>query len=408
MKYVILLGDGMADYPLEELGGKTPLEAARTPNLDIIARKGTLGLIDTIPPGMIPGSDVANLSVLGYDPARYFTGRGPLEAANMGVCLAPDDIAFRCNLVTLSEGNDPVMDDYSAGHISTPEAEDVIRQIGKELDSDRIQFYPGVSYRHLMVWKRGMDGIGTAAPHDILGERAVVHLPSGKGAEEIIQIMERAKGVLRRSAVNAKRISAGKRPANAIWLWGQGKAPAMVPMTEKYGITGGIISAVNLLNGIGHYAGLEIIRVKGMTGYIDTNFEGKARGAIDALRRMDFVFVHVEAPDEMGHEGNIEGKIKAIELFDEKVVGAVLAEFPSLGKARVIVLSDHPTPIRLKTHVSDPSPFAALSSETNENMGGSEGYGEKAAVQSGVMISPGHTMLDHLIRDWRGFIGKKR
>ncbi len=408
MKYVILLGDGMADYPLEELGGKTPLEVARTPNLDIIARKGTLGLIDTIPPGMIPGSDVANLSVLGYDPARYFTGRGPLEAANMGVCLAPDDIAFRCNLVTLSEGNDPVMDDYSAGHISTPEAEDVIRQIGKELDSDRIQFYPGVSYRHLMVWKRGMDGIGTAAPHDILGERAVVHLPSGKGAEEIIQIMERAKGVLRRSAVNAKRISAGKRPANAIWLWGQGKAPAMVPMTEKYGITGGIISAVNLLNGIGHYAGLEIIRVKGMTGYIDTNFEGKARGAIDALRRMDFVFVHVEAPDEMGHEGNIEGKIKAIELFDEKVVGAVLAEFPSLGKARVIVLSDHPTPIRLKTHVSDPSPFAALSSETNENMGGSEGYGEKAAVQSGVMISPGHTMLDHLIRDWRGFIGKKR
>ena len=408
MKYIVLLGDGMADYPLEELGGKTPLEIAKTPYMDEIARRGTIGLIDTIPEGFPPGSDVANLSVLGYDPRIYFTGRGPLEAANMGVHLSPDDVAFRCNLVTLTSDHDPVMEDYSAGHIQTDEAAAIIREIDQGMGSERFKFYPGISYRHLMVWKGGMGSMSTTPPHDIVGERTKIHLPSGDGANEICDLMDRSRTLLLNSPTNSRRIEQGKKPANAIWLWGQGRAPNMVPMTKKYGITGGIISAVNLLNGIGYYAGLEIITVEGATGYIDTNYLGKANRALESLRKLDFVFVHVEAPDEMGHEGNLAGKIKAIEEFDEKVVGTVLKAFPALGPARMVVLSDHPTPIRVKTHVSDPSPFAALSTEKDENLCNGAAYGEKSARQSGVCISPGHLMIDHFIANWRRFIAENR
>jgi len=408
MKYIILLGDGMADYPLDELGGKTPLEAALTPNLDEIAGRGTLGLIDTIPEGFTPGSDVANLSVLGYDPRKYFTGRGPLEAANMGVQLSPNDIAFRCNLVSLSADADPNMADYSAGHISTAEGINIIQDLDKAIGSDKFRFYPGVGYRHLMVWKDGKGSMDTTPPHDIVGEKICDHFPKGNGADEIRLLMEASKEVLKRNQINLERAAKGKKTADSIWLWGQGRRPEMARLSDKYGLRGGIISAVNLLNGIGYYAGLEIIQVEGATGYIDTNYEGKAQKALEALNHLDFMFLHVEAPDEMGHEGNLPGKIQAIEQFDEKVVGTVLRSFPDLAPARLMVLSDHPTPVHLKTHVSDPSPFAVLSSESDENVAQAFGYGEKEACRSEIIVSPGYDMIDYFILNWRKFVAEKR
>jgi 2,3-bisphosphoglycerate-independent phosphoglycerate mutase len=409
MKYLILLGDGMADYPLAELDGKTPLEASRTPHMDTMAQQGTLGLIDTIPEGFQPGSDVANLSVLGYDPDRCYTGRGPLEAANMGVRLSSEDIAFRCNLVTLSSDAESSMEDYSAGHITTAEAEAIIRDLDKSIGSENFRFYPGVSYRHLMVWKNGPRGtMNTTPPHDIVGEKVAKYLPRGAGSEDIRRMMALSIEALRENRINRDRSERGQKPATAIWLWGQGRAPAMKPITEKYGITGGIISAVNLLNGIGHYAGLRIISVEGATGYIDTNYKGKALAALDALKDLDFVFVHVEAPDEMGHEGNLEGKIKAIERFDQDVVGTVLEALPSISPVRVMVLSDHPTPIRVRTHVPDPSPFAVLSSEKDENLSSASGYGETEARKSGILVSPGFRLIDHFIMSWRNYIAEKR
>jgi 2,3-bisphosphoglycerate-independent phosphoglycerate mutase len=376
--------------------------------MDALALRGTLGVVDTIPQGCAPGSDVANLSVLGYDPQTCFTGRGPLEAANMGVELSTQDIAFRCNLVTVLPESDPIMMDYSAGHISTEEAEVMIRDIDKAIGSPSLHFYPGVSYRNLMVWKSGEGGMITTPPHDIVGEHIANHMPRGVGALEINRLMSLSMDFLRNHPLNLARISRGMNPANAIWLWGQGGAPEMVPITRKYGIRGGIISAVNLLNGIGHYAGLELIKVEGATGYIDTNYRGKAQKALGSLRNMDFVFVHVEAPDEMGHEGNIEGKIKAIEDFDEKVVGTVMQGFSRLNKARIMVLSDHPTPIRLKTHVSDPSPFVVFSSVADENLCNGTAYGEVCARKTGIVISPGHLLIDRFILDWGKFIAEKR
>ncbi len=406
MKYLVLLGDGMADYPLDALGGKTPLEVASTPNMDEIALKGTLGLIDTVPAGFLPGSDVANLSVLGYDPEIYFTGRGPLEAANMGVQLGPDDVAFRCNLVTLNAGN-TVMDDYSAGHITTEDAIPFVHLLNEAIGSEQFIFYPGISYRHLMVWKGGYDVMQTTPPHDIVDQPIMSYFPEGEGSDEIKGLMTRSMAVLKTCRENQERVARGMKPVSSIWLWGQGRAPRMTPITKKFSIRGGIISAVNLLNGIGHYAGLEILSVPGATGYIDTNYVGKAEKALEALQTMDFVFVHVEAPDEMGHEGNLAGKIRAIELFDEKVVGTVLKAFPSLGDARLAVLSDHPTPITLKTHVSDPSPFAVLSNDPAENLRNAAQYSERNAEGTGLVFSPGHLMLEAFINNWRRAIAKE-
>ena len=408
MKYIILLGDGMADYPLKKLGGKTPLEFAKIPNMDSIAGKGTLGMIDTIPPGFPPGSDVANLSVLGYDPAKYYTGRGPLEAASMGVRLGPDDVAFRCNLVTLGSGEETIMEDFTAGHITSEESRKIIHDINSEIASDVFQFYNGVSYRHLFVWKGGAVSLDTTPPHDISGRAVKNYLPVGDGAKELIKLIQSSQEILRDHPVNRARLLEGKKPANSIWLWGQGRAPEIDPLTEKYNIKGGIISAVDLLNGIGTYAGLEIIHVNGATGYIDTNYLGKAQKALKAAREMDFIFLHVEAPDEMGHEGNIEGKIKAIEDFDEKVVGTILNGLPALGDFRIIVLSDHPTPVSLMTHTSDPSPFAVLSSIGDENLENCKSFGETSAKNSGILVSPGHLLMECFIKNWRGFIEKQR
>lgn len=404
MKYIVLLGDGMADYPLGRYGRRTPLEVARTPNMDRIAHEGTIGLINTIPAGFQAGSDVANLTVLGYDPEVSYTGRGPLEAASTGIRLGGEDVAFRCNLVTLSGSE--VMEDYSAGHIGSAESAEIIAELERRLGSSVLSFHPGVGYRHLLVWRGGPEFAETTPPHDIVGQKIERHMPRGEGGEDIRSLIECSREILRSHPVNARRQAEGRKPANAIWLWGQGKAPRMEPLTEKYRITGAIISAVDLLKGIGIYAGLEAVRVEGATGYIDTDYAGKARKALDVLREKDFVFVHVEAPDEMGHEGNAEGKIRAIEDFDEKVVGTVLEGVRGLSPYRLMVLSDHPTPISRKTHVSDPSPFAVFSSE-GDNLRNGKSFSEKAARKAGLLILPGFELMDHFLGDWRGFLAEK-
>jgi 2,3-bisphosphoglycerate-independent phosphoglycerate mutase len=407
MKYMILLGDGMADYPIEKLGGKTPLAAARTPNMDRIAGAGTLGLVDTIPAGFKPGSDVANLSVLGYDPGICYSGRGPLEAANMGVHLGPDDVAFRCNLVTLGPEADPLLVDYTAGHITSNEAARIIMDLDKAIGTSEFQFYPGISYRHLLVWRNGKDALDMTPPHDITGRPTAAHQARGEGADVTARLMHQSQVFLKDHPVNRARQAEGKKQATSIWLWGQGRAPRMVRLTDQYQLRGGVISAVDLLNGIGVYAGLEVIRVPGATGYIDTNYAGKAQAALAALKDMDFMFVHVEAPDEMGHEGNLEGKIKAIEDFDEKVVGPVLKGLQAHDEYRILVLSDHPTPIAIKTHASDPSAFAVLSSRKEENMGCHVAFSEAEARAGGILVSPGHELMNLFIRDWRKVIEEK-
>ena len=402
MKYVMLLGDGMADYPTKMLGGKTPLQCAFTPYMDQIAAEGTLGLVDTIPAGFTPGSDVATLSVLGYDPRETYTGRGPLEAASMGISLGQNDMAYRCNLVTIGEKDSPnaFMDDFTAGHISTEESREIILDINKALGSSPYQFFPGVGYRHLFVWRNAPSSPETTAPHDITGKTIESYLPHGDSSQEINSIMQRAGKILINHPVNVQRQKAGKKQANSIWLWGQGKKLPIVPLTQKYSLQGGMISAVDLLKGIGIIAGLKVFPVEGATGYIDTNYEGKAKMALDILNFMDFVFVHLEAPDEMGHEGNAAGKIQAIELFDEKIVGPILNKIGSFGDYRLIVLSDHPTPIDLKTHVGDPSPFAVLSSRKEENKAAGLPFNEINAKESSILISPGHLLMEKFIRDW--------
>ena len=352
MKLVVLLGDGMADLPLVALRGKTPLQAANKPNMDRLARQGKSGLAQTVPEDYPPGSDVANLCVMGYAPSKHYSGRAPLEAAAMGVALAPADIAFRCNFVTIVDG---IMKDYSAGHITTEEGRELIEALQPLMPERRL--YSGVSYRNLLVLKAGAKALCTP-PHDISDQPIQEHLPRGPDSELLIKLMDVARPVLVRHPVNERRIAAGKRPANAIWLWGQGPAPAMPSFCEKYGLKGAMISAVDLLKGIGRYAGLQVIDVPGATGTIDTNYEGKVHATLEALKSCDFVYLHIEAPDEAGHEGNTKLKLRAIELFDELVVGPVVEGLQKSGQDwRVLLLPDHATPISIKTHSRDPVPF---------------------------------------------------
>ncbi len=407
MKHIILLGDGMADYPIPSLGGKTPLEYAHTPHMDQMAAAGTLGLVDTIPAGLSPGSDVANLAVLGYDPRDCYSGRGPLEAANMGVHLGPADVAFRCNLITLTESDQPAMQDFTAGHIASETARQLVLDLDRELGSPDFAFYPGVSYRHLLVWKNGREGMLTTPPHDITGREIKDFLPQGEGALVLLNLMDRARGILAGHRINGDRRKEGKKPANAIWLWGQGRAPQIIPLTAKHHLKGGMISAVDLLNGIGIYAGLKVIPVPGATGYTDTNYLAKAEHALAALKELDFIFLHVEAPDEMGHEGNLEGKIKALEDFDAQVVSTILQGMKEFGSYRVMVLSDHPTPVSLMNHSADPSPFAVLSSLQEENRARGVSFGETAAREEGLLVSPGYRLMDYFIRDWRNIVAEQ-
>jgi len=413
MKYAIIVGDGMADYPIESLGGKTPLGAARTPNMDWLARHGEMGLVKTIPEGFTPGSEIANLSILGYDPARYYRGRGPLEAASLAVELQPDDIAFRCNLVTLrGTGDDVVMEDFSAGHISDEEAVKIIDELNRELATPETLFYPGVSYRHLLVWRdgarrfSGMESIELTPPHDIIGKRILPYLPKGgDGAtamDQIVSLMARSQGLLRKHPVNLAREAKGLSPANSIWLWGQGRSPKMVTLKERFGIEGCVISAVHLLKGIGILAGLKALEVPGATGYFDTHYEGKAEYALRSLREKDFVFVHVEAPDEAGHMGDPRLKIEAIEAFDEKIVGAILKGMAAFERFKVLVLPDHRTPISLRTHTADPVPFVIYSNGGAERPTGNEGFDEEAGAKSGILVEKGFELIERLlISSWR-------
>ncbi len=361
MKHIILLGDGMAGWPLKELGGKTCMQAAATPNMDNLASdSAVVGIARTVPNGYPAGSDVANLSIFGYDPASYYTGRAPLEAASMGVRLNDSDVAYRCNLVTLTPGNDSavIMDDYSGGHITTEEADGLIKSIKKKLDTDEIHFHPGISYRHLMVWHKGKDKINCTPPHDITDKEISEYLPKGDGEKTIRDLMKASAEILKKDPINLKREAAGKKTANSIWLWGQGRRPAMPTFKEKHGKSGAIISAVDLTKGIAVLAGFEVINVEGATGYIDTNYEGKVEASLKALERLDMVYLHVEAPDEAGHTGNIKDKLTAIEDFDRRIVGPVLQGLEKLGDSyRVLVMPDHPTPIEIRTHSSEPVPF---------------------------------------------------
>jgi len=391
MKYIVLIGDGMADYPIPEIGGLTPLQAADTPNMDFIAKHGKCGVARTVPDDKPPGSDVANLSIMGYDPRKYYTGRGPLEAASIGIKLEPDDIAFRCNLITEKNGS---LADYSSGHISTEEASILIKAVDKELGKS-CRFYPGVSYRHLLVMKNGENAECTP-PHDVLGQSIEEVLPRGEDSELLISLIRASKPVLEKHEVNLKRKKAGKNTANLIWPWGQGKAPDMPLFKDMFAVSGSIISAVDLLKGIGKYAGLNVIDVPGATGYLDTNFSGKAQYALSSLKEHDFVLVHVEAPDEAGHMGNIEAKIKAISDFDEKVVGGMLNELGGFGDYKIMVLPDHPTPISIRTHTREPVPFAVYSS--TESADYVDRFDEFAPKDGIFGLVEGHRLMNLLIK----------
>lgn len=381
-KYIILVGDGMGDHPLDRLDGRTPLEAAETPNLDRLARIGLMGTVRTIPPGMEPGSDVANMSLLGYDPAVYHTGRAPLEAASMGVELEPDEVAFRCNLVFLDRdaGGSVIMGDYSAGHISTPEANELVSSLQRALPDFSLKLYPGVSYRHLLVWKGGRDGVRTTPPHDITGRKIEPY--DFIDREPILRsFVEESARILNDHPVNAKRKIAGKSPANAVWLWGQGKAPSMPKLGEKFGISGAMISAVDLLKGIGVYAGLDPVKVEGATGYLDTNYAGKVHAALEALEKGNFAFLHLEAPDEASHEGNLDKKIEAIHNFDKLIVGPIIQGARKFRKTRLLIVTDHLTPISTRTHSSEPVPFLIVDDLKTEGSvaGGAEKFCERTA-----------------------------
>lgn len=407
MKYIILLGDGMADWPRKDLDGKTCLMAAKTPNLDTLATLGKVGMVHTIPQGFPPGSDVANLSVMGYDPRKYYSGRSPLEAASIGVELGPEDVAFRCNLVTLricggkstvsGACRRAVLEDFSAGHITTEEARLLIEELDSKLGNDRIRFYPGVSYRHLMVWKNGKDKLECTPPHDIQDKDIQDYLPRGEGDDTINALMEASIDILPNHPVNKARQENGKRIANSIWLWGQGKRPKMPTFREKYGLEGAMISAVDLTKGIGLYAGFEVITVPGATGWIDTNYIGKAEHALFALKTKDIVYVHVEAPDEAGHAGELQKKIKAIEDFDEKLVGNIMHGMKQFDEYRILALPDHPTPVEIRTHSSEPVPFI-LYDNKHERSGSARAYDERIAEQKDALVFPeGHMLMDYFI-----------
>ncbi|MGI6122896.1 MAG: cofactor-independent phosphoglycerate mutase [Acetivibrionales bacterium] len=398
MKYIVLLGDGMADWPINEIGGKTPLAVACKPNMDRLIKYSIQGLAHTIPEGMPAGSDVANLSVFGFDPKTYYTGRSPLEAISMGLKLNPDDTALRCNLVTLSNDEayqDCTMVDYSAGEITTEESTELMKAVAKELNSDGIDFYPGISYRHCLVWKNGPMDISLTPPHDISGKKVIGHLPKGPGSETALALMKRSVEVLKDHPINKKRIEQGLNPATSIWLWGQGKKPDVPLFIEKYGLCGSVISAVDLIKGIGIASGMKAVDVPGATGNINTNFNGKAEAALKELQSgRDFVYVHVEAPDECGHQGQLKEKIHAIELIDKEVLGTLLNGLESMGDYRIMVLPDHPTPISIKTHSSDPVPFFIYDSRKTDMVNAEAVYTEACAKENGTIVNLGHTLMD--------------
>lgn len=392
MKYIVLIGDGMADHPIDSLGGKTILEAASTPNMDKMAREGACGLTNNVPDGYPAGSDVANMSVLGYDPRKYYSGRAPLEAASMGIGLKEGEVAFRCNLITIEDG---LILDHSAGHISSEEAAQLIEAVEEKLGDD-VHFYPGFSYRHLMTAPFGADSDCTP-PHDVLEQPVKDHMPRGESSGKLGKLIEASWDILEDHPVNVQRIEEGKRPANSVWFWGQGYAPEFPLFYDLYGLSASVISAVDLIKGLGVYAGMEVLDVPGATGYLDTNYAGKVGFALKALENHDAVFVHVEAPDEAGHMGNIEAKIQAVEDFDGKIVGPIMEGVGSLDDDCIIlVLPDHPTPIALRTHTPESVPFVVWSTADFVRDEVTE-YTEKMAANGSLGSVEGNDLINLLV-----------
>ena len=387
MKYALILGDGMADYPIPALNGKTPLAVADKPYMNLLAETGEIGLVKTVPDGYKPGSDVANLGALGYDATKCYTGRSPLEALSIGIDMKSDDVAVRTNLVTLGDEADfadKTMVDYSAGEITTDEARELIEFLREKLGNDKYSFHAGVSYRHCLIIAHGSVNMQLTPPHDISGKKIGAYLPAGDGSGELAELIRRSNELLSSHPVNLARKAAGKNPANSIWFWGQGTRPALENFRERYGLSGGMVSAVDLLKGIAIGAGMKSVDVEGATGTLSTNFEGKAKAATELLDNgCDFVFVHLEAPDECGHQGDLEGKIKAIELVDKKILGPVYEHLKASGEDfAIMVMPDHFTPVSILTHSREPVPYLMYSSKRALSAGGD--YNEKAAAESGI------------------------
>ena len=400
MKYIVMLGDGMADYPVEALGGKTPLEVAKKPNIDRLARGGRLGMVKTVPDGLKPGSDVANLSAMGYDPLKCYTGRSPLEAVSIGIQMDDTDVAFRCNLVTLSddaEYAEKTMVDYSSGEITTAEAAELIRAVDEAFRTDEILFYPGISYRHCMIWHQGPVGLNLTPPHDISDRKITEYLPQNP---VILVLMKCSYEILKDHPINQDRIARGLNPANSIWLWGEGTRPGVTGFEAAYGVKASVISAVDLIKGIGLCAGMKVIEVEGATGNIDTNFKGKGEAALKTLLDgQDLVYIHVEAPDECGHHGDLEGKIQAIERIDQDIVGPLLKGLEETGEDySILVMPDHPTPISIKTHISDPIPYLLYCS-TDVTDSGIDTYTEQTGKSTGVYVEPGYLLMQQLLKN---------
>lgn len=408
MKYIVLLGDGMADYPVPELGGKTPLEKADKPNMDYLAQNGEMGLVKTVPDSFPPGSDVANLSVFGYEPSVYYTGRSPLEAVSMGIEMKDTDMALRCNLVTLSDEEtyeDKAMIDYSSGEISTEEAAELIKAIADNLNSDAFSFFPGISYRHCLIWKNGRYGIDFTPPHDISGKKITSYLPQGKDRALFLSLMKQSEAILKNHPVNLKRIERGLNPATSIWLWGQGKKPLLKPFREKYGLSGSVISAVDLIQGIGILAGLKAVHVEGATGNLHTNYAGKAQAALRELENgSDFVYIHVEAPDECGHQGLIEGKVQSIEKIDSELLSPLLRGLEKWDYS-LLLLPDHPTPLSIRTHARNPVPYVIYRKNKHYSHTGHHQsvdpstlrFTEEDAATTGYFVQKGHTLMDRFL-----------
>ena len=403
MKHIVLLCDGMADYPLKALNEKTPMTVANKPIMNHLARFGTVGMVQTVADGFKPGSDVANLSVMGYDPKLYYTGRSPLEAASIGINMAPTDIAMRCNLVTLSDEpnfEDKTMVDYCADDISTAEGAEIIKTLKEVFDNDEFTYYTGVSYRHCLIWHNGQENIGDLTPpHDISGQKVTDHLPNHPNASKLLDMMKKSYEVLKDHPVNQKRIAKGLRPANSIWLWGDGKSASLPSFEEKNGLHGSVISAVDLIKGIGKLANMDVIEVEGATGYIDTNFDGKADACIQSLKQAaDFVYVHVEAPDECGHRFEMENKIKSLELIDEKVLKKIYDYLEqSEEDYKIMILPDHATPLELKTHVSDPIPFLIYQKSKSKENAEMIVFDEEHARQTEFFVDFGPELLTRFI-----------
>ncbi len=403
MKYIVVLGDGMADYAVREFDGKTILDVANKPNMDYMASNGELGMVKTVADGMKPGSDVANLSVMGYDTSKCYSGRSPLEAASIGVTLKDTDVTFRTNLVTLSDEEnyeDKTMVDYCAGEITTEEASELMKAINDELGDDIVTFYAGVSYRHLLVWDKGSTNVKLTPPHDISDKKITDHLPLGDGADKLLEMMKKSVKILKDHPVNKKRIAEGKRPATSIWPWGEGTKPQLEKFCDKFGKSAGVISAVDLIKGIAILADMKSVDVDGANGNFDTNYKGKADACFDLLTKenKDLVYLHLEGPDECGHRGEADNKKYAVEMIDEKVIGYLRERLEKEGiDYKMMILPDHPTPISLKTHVSDPVPYIIYNSA--EEIKNDRMYCEKSAKETGIYIEKGYELMSHFLND---------